>query len=1076
ASEEEEIKRIRQLFPTAPIGKIGSLHNSLYISLALSPLLLLVSRNYGEIASREDMLINWQGIGGLHKPHEIVESEKIIWKALITSASSGDVMSNIRPAVDQLHTFEKAIAPMNMVDVGSPQTEGTSSTGANISEAGPSLHGTISDTSSAPRVNDLNTTAPNQSNKVDVHKPVPFPINASSKLSSQRPANLQPPIIQTLQERPIETNTSDTHLKETSPRTLANKDIDGVGTSNHGHKSIVDYESDQEPPLENNASGRSNVDGRSLDGSASPIPNTAHDNVVNDSNNEEPLDQDKPPIGDNTTIPGAVEHPANSELSGSANKESTETSGADSVASSDGHPGQPPAGDNAAFLDAVGGPPHVEPSEVDNDALTDDEGHKDPLSDRSMSPASNVTDADSDDAGHNDDRKKKNRGKKGRTTNGSKDIRRSGRLGNKDIPSTKGTTRSNSKGHKKRKGSQKPKVTIKEEIIELEHDDFVDLNDEVPLDLTTQVESYDVQDEIEFRVTGSDDKIHVKPSFHINTDLSLYNSLYLASKETKKMNAVCVLSSDEFQSLDSLGARTLLKSYACIVSVNLNHRDEGFTKHFTLFSEQRTRKGTPNDLLISRELNPPRALSALSLPATRDTFPNVPFSSDVEAWSRVRDAGYFSSKELYPVQDMRFSIAGTDSSSSYWHVDADGVGTWIYVECGFRLWYIGTPKSGNWNEFSDFSEMFGNNYDLSECNLERWDIHLVVLGPGSTIVMRPCLPHAVMTVKSSIARGGHFYNSSTLLATINGLYFGFLANGTLTNATHVAASHKVLSRLLALFHLELTTPDGSYAESGHLLDWTVWSDFFILMSFCTYFELYSSTIGWAYDELDDGSYSLFKSSIRNRSMARQIMHHFFENYRLEGPDGFVAEGLTGLQTIYCNQIVHHANLLIDTAKVCEEDGFVSDARAFLKGKKYSLEEAFLDSIRGGPAASFYMGRSTPSADTDFAWNRPTLEIRKLTSITKFDFPFVDGLVYGDLRTAHRLEVSIASMSSREIMDDIVPESDSDSESAEESPAITDDVSKKRNRSTSIESEASMDDIQCEVLAFTFRYPIIFTPP
>ena len=151
---------------------------------------------------------------------------------------------------------------------------------------------------------------------------------------------------------------------------------------------------------------------------------------------------------------------------------------------------------------------------------------------------------------------------------------------------------------------------------------------------------------------------------------------------------------------------------------------------FTIDSEKRTRRGRLIDLCHSLALTKPKALSALHLPSASKTFPFPPFSSDKVAWKEVQGWAYCRSWESYPVSDMRWGLAATGSTHHYWHVDSNGLGTFLRVEAGVKLWFIATPLTGDFDDFLSI-DLFTSGFDLGKTNEELWNVEAVVLKAGS---------------------------------------------------------------------------------------------------------------------------------------------------------------------------------------------------------------------------------------------------------------------------------------------------------------------------------------------------------
>ncbi|KAG6882918.1 hypothetical protein C0993_008660 [Termitomyces sp. T159_Od127] len=153
-------------------------------------------------------------------------------------------------------------------------------------------------------------------------------------------------------------------------------------------------------------------------------------------------------------------------------------------------------------------------------------------------------------------------------------------------------------------------------------------------------------------------------------------------------------------------------------------------KDFTIDSKKRTRRGRPIDSCWSLASTSLKALSTPHLPNASETFLFPPFSSDKVAWKEVQGRAYCRSWESYPISDMRWELAATGSTHRYWHINCNGLGTFLRVEAGVKLWFIATPLKGNFDEFSSI-DLFTPGFDLDKTNEELWNVEAVLLKAGS---------------------------------------------------------------------------------------------------------------------------------------------------------------------------------------------------------------------------------------------------------------------------------------------------------------------------------------------------------
>ena len=141
----------------------------------------------------------------------------------------------------------------------------------------------------------------------------------------------------------------------------------------------------------------------------------------------------------------------------------------------------------------------------------------------------------------------------------------------------------------------------------------------------------------------------------------------------------------------------------------------------------RHRAGTLLDILQSLNAEHPKSLNALDIPPCISTpFPHHPLFSDQIAWDRASG----ESVEHYPINDMRWSLAATAWAQHKWHVDCDGFATFIKVESGAKIWFIGTPKRNlpSGQAIGGIDRILGT-FDLEGINSDILDIEAVILTP-----------------------------------------------------------------------------------------------------------------------------------------------------------------------------------------------------------------------------------------------------------------------------------------------------------------------------------------------------------
>ncbi|KAG6836086.1 hypothetical protein H0H93_011537 [Arthromyces matolae] len=610
--------------------------------------------------------------------------------------------------------------------------------------------------------------------------------------------------------------------------------------------------------------------------------------------------------------------------------------------------------------------------------------------------------------------------------------------------SSRPTTKNKHKG-------KKPRASLpKEDHLKIQDVPFIDLTLEETDDETTSPFDTDLNldapilfhssSPVRLQFTGEDQFYEFTPRFHLNHDVNWAKLMLDAASDSYQSNDpfIKVMNKKEYELLPYEDVANLLREVACIVVLDPCYVKPGFTKDAfvdvcslneatflhdqSIFGADKLRKGTVNDMFTSLESEFPRALNALYFPAHRDEFLMPAFATDFFSWVHTRGRAYFKKNQLYPVGDMRWAIASTGWTLHFWHTDANGYGTFVLIVAGVKLWFVAVPKDGNFADFASAS-LFTGDFDIRNPHSDRWVIKLLVLGPGTTLIMRPNLPHAVITPEASLCKGGHYYSAANLVDSIVGLYHHYVGSNSISNTDHHEASRDILMRMLTFFlqGLESNALPSSQNQE-HMLNPTKWKDVLCLFYLCAYFELYSALISWSYFE-DDESNS-FDATIKSRRRARQLQYLLFSEYSFEH-EGVTLTGAQAYEDIFATFLARQAWSLIHYKRaawrshLCGEDGLLSPS---------VTREDIQAVVRDGPAWKMFNTLGTDIYDKEnvditsinFAWSGPCYVVRRIPAVAflcecSFSyayqaFPYSDGHVYGDREVAERrgLHLNIVS--------------------------------------------------------------------
>ncbi|KAG6825256.1 hypothetical protein H0H92_004277, partial [Tricholoma furcatifolium] len=492
---------------------------------------------------------------------------------------------------------------------------------------------------------------------------------------------------------------------------------------------------------------------------------------------------------------------------------------------------------------------------------------------------------------------------------------------------------------------EKMKIPVLEDTDDEDGDPPLAVDGDFPI-----IEGYPIQ----IPMTGkSEAQFKFTPTFQLQEDLELFLKVHSAAMaRVGKDSMVHVMDHAQFLQTAPQEIARIFNDKACIVLTDCPVADFESDAHmvssiaplnrrvrlqdFTFSDVERPRRGRPQHLLDHQD----RMLSALNLPAVVDEFERFPVFSDQKAWLHAAGRPYCSEKEPYPVPDMRWYLASTGSFHE-WHVDSNGLATFVFPMSGIKLWYIGTPKS---RSFSDFRrvELFTNGYENYLPNSDLWDVEVVVLSPGTGLIMRPQLPHLVYTPKIglTVCKGGHFYFTGMLKDSIIGIYHHAISGFIITNTDHAESCHACLSRLLVAIKASIMK-GSSLASGSHDLvvpDVTTWEGIVHVFFLCIYFELCGALHMWSW-----GEEKKLASVIKDRIRSRELVSHICSITSFRYGDSEAFTGTRAVRDIFGRLLAQHAYLLIklkDKALQQEHDGHTNHT---LRG----FQADVLSCLRGG---------------------------------------------------------------------------------------------------------------------------------
>lgn len=136
-----------------------------------------------------------------------------------------------------------------------------------------------------------------------------------------------------------------------------------------------------------------------------------------------------------------------------------------------------------------------------------------------------------------------------------------------------------------------------------------------------------------------------------------------------------------------------------------------------------------------------KILNALDLPDSRGDRDPQSYTTDLWGWELTPGHHDLSHNLPYPTEHMRWWLVGHQNSITFFHIDCDGLGTFIQVLRGAKLWGFLRPRGTN--PLSSTKFFTRKSFRLDEVLASsEYDIELVVLEEGDRLcVLSPnCIP------------------------------------------------------------------------------------------------------------------------------------------------------------------------------------------------------------------------------------------------------------------------------------------------------------------------------------------------
>ena len=149
-------------------------------------------------------------------------------------------------------------------------------------------------------------------------------------------------------------------------------------------------------------------------------------------------------------------------------------------------------------------------------------------------------------------------------------------------------------------------------------------------------------------------------------------------------------------------------------------------------ADDRVFSGTLGVMVECSKKTDGKILNALDIPLPFESRERTQFASDIYALiATLNGMGWKPGMSLHN-EDFRWAIASLKGAFHGFHLDSDGLGTFIQAMFGSKWWILASPKPGSNADFAKINTFLAGNFNLDEAP-DGWQLEAIVLAPGSKL-------------------------------------------------------------------------------------------------------------------------------------------------------------------------------------------------------------------------------------------------------------------------------------------------------------------------------------------------------
>ncbi|TFK59143.1 hypothetical protein BDN72DRAFT_966149 [Pluteus cervinus] len=351
------------------------------------------------------------------------------------------------------------------------------------------------------------------------------------------------------------------------------------------------------------------------------------------------------------------------------------------------------------------------------------------------------------------------------------------------------------------------------------------------------------------------------------------------------------------------------------------------------------RIATFNDMLKSNSHESGKILNALSIPLSQSPPLEKALDTHGRALHLARSEPFMGLQKENPTEGTAWSLVATKGAFHRWHIDTDGFATYLEVVTGLKIWIVARPVNPHADSYG-LNKLSVGVVDPKVVVPEGYIVEAVLLREGDALRMQPCTPHAVITPKPAICKGGHFYASSTIRRTCYGIFHCFAAGGFITNTEHTNTSRRSIQRIITVYHTIFTQyyldkQDHIPLDIGHTPDITQWEGMLDVLMVINLVELIYITHHRAYTK--EGFMALERDQmIIARKFARELREWIWRHYTLKDTTGKQANA----QEVYWDFLARQCRGLISLKSSAMNNGIRGESAFTSQHVKTKILESF----------------------------------------------------------------------------------------------------------------------------------------